>query len=441
MSLINELKNIAKPSSQQTILFKYTEKLDDADYTHIIDSINDENKFYLSSPQKPSYIGIGECIKINPKNKEDILKAQKKIAQDYHIISNTNNHIKFFGGLSFNYTSKRRHPWHKTPKNYFTIPKFLISFNTKKTTLTSFFIINSNVKISEINNEYSIFKKMLNQPKIDTLISPEINEIKNTNDKKDYSQLFRNYKKKISNHEINKIILARMKTFSNKNYLYKKTIINKMDYRCTNFLFQFNQNNTLIGSTPELLIDKKGIDVLTEALAGSISKSNNIDKNKLKEQLMTDKKELAEHEFVIQHIEKKLNYYIKNLTLSKTQIKTLEHIYHLHTPIKGTLKSNTNIIELLFNLHPTPAVLGLPEKECSKIINDNEPFDRGWYSGCIGWFDLKGDGRFDVAIRSGLISENRIYLFSGGGIVQESIENNEWNETESKFQHLLSKLN
>ena len=60
---------------------------------------------------------------------------------------------------------------------------------------------------------------------------------------------------------------------------------------------------------------------------------------------------------------------------------------------------------------------------------------------CIGWFDLKGDGRFDVSIRSGLISENRIYLFSGGGIVQESIENNEWNETESKFQHLLSKLN
>ena len=88
MPLINELKNIAKLISQQTVLFKYTEKLDDADYTHIIDSINNENKFYLSSPQKPSYIGIGECIKINPKNKEDILKAQKKIAQDYHIISN-----------------------------------------------------------------------------------------------------------------------------------------------------------------------------------------------------------------------------------------------------------------------------------------------------------------------------------------------------------------
>ena len=121
-------------------------------------------------------------------------------------------------------------------------------------------------------------------------------------------------------------------------------------------------------------------------------------------------------------------------------IKSLHHIHHLFTPINGKLKKYIHIIELLYKLYPTSAVLGFPNNHVLNTIKKNEPFDRGWYTGCIGWFDTSGNGRFDVSIRSALINNNNIHLFSGGGIVKGSTEINEWNETELKFKQLISSL-
>ena len=265
--------------------------------------------------------------------------------------------------------------------------------------------------------------------------------MKNDKNKKIYSKLFKSYIGKINHKEIDKIVLARIKTFSKNKHLSKKNIITRLDPKCTNFLFEFDEENIFLGSTPELLINKKGKNFSTEALAGSIAKTNITHNDNQLNKFMNDDKEISEHNFVIKHIEENLNNYIKKISIGDRELKILDHIYHLRTPIKGSLKSNINIIELLFNLYPTPAVLGIPKIPCLKLIEKYEPFDRGWYSGCIGWFDLKGDGRFDVAIRSGLIKENQIHLFAGGGIIKDSKESKEWNETEVKFQHLLSKLN
>ena len=85
-------------------------------------------------------------------------------------------------------------------------------------------------------------------------------------------------------------------------------------------------------------------------------------------------------------------------------------------------------------LHPTPAVSGYPINKAYQVINQYEQYDRGWYSGPIGWVNAAGDGDFCVALRSALIKDNSIYLFSGGGIVLNSIAENEWKETELKFQ-------
>ena len=118
----------------------------------------------------------------------------------------------------------------------------------------------------------------------------------------------------------------------------------------------------------------------------------------------------------------------------------LSHLFHIQTPIKGTLKNNTHILELLYNLYPTPAVAGYPVKNTIDEINSNEPFSRGLYSGCFGWFDQSGNGKFDVSIRCALHKKNKLILFSGGGIVKDSDFEKEWLETETKFKHLLSAI-
>ena len=91
-------------------------------------------------------------------------------------------------------------------------------------------------------------------------------------------------------------------------------------------------------------------------------------------------------------------------------------------------------------LYPTPAVSGYPKEYALKSIRLKEKKSRGWYSGCIGWFDINGNGRFDVSIRSGLIDNKNIYLYSGSGLIESSILNNEWLETEVKFKHLLNTI-
>ena len=125
----------------------------------------------------------------------------------------------------------------------------------------------------------------------------------------------------------------------------------------------------------------------------------------------------------------------------KPNILELEHLYHLDTSIKGTLKKKFHILDLLHHLYPTPAVLGTPQNKALDIITKNEPFDRGWYSGCIGWFDISGDGRFDVSIRSAFQKNNKLYFYAGSGLINNADVEYEWKETETKFQHLLSLIN
>lgn len=88
-------------------------------------------------------------------------------------------------------------------------------------------------------------------------------------------------------------------------------------------------------------------------------------------------------------------------------------------------------------LHPTPAVGGLPSEQATAFLREHEGFDRGWYAGPVGWLDMKGDGEFMVALRSGLAGETHADLFAGCGIVSGSDAENEYRETGLKLKTML----
>ena len=79
-----------------------------------------------------------------------------------------------------------------------------------------------------------------------------------------------------------------------------------------------------------------------------------------------------------------------------------------------------DIFELIKTLHPTPAVSGYPINKAYQLINKYEQYDRGWYSGPIGWVNAAGDGDFCVSLRSGYVIDNIMHIFSGAGIVEKS---------------------
>jgi len=204
----------------------------------------------------------------------------------------------------------------------------------------------------------------------------------------------------------------------------------------TRFAFRVGAS-TFLGATPEQLIRKRGLDIGTEAVAGSISADNAT----AAQHLLASDKDIREHEFVVSEILRLLKPLTNELSAApRREVHRLRTVLHLRTPIQGKLREASHVLELVGRLHPTPAVGGVPTRAAIDFIVEHEPDERGWYTGPVGWFDAQGDGRFVVALRSGVISGARAELYAGAGVVQDSNAPSEFAETRWKLAALLGAL-
>lgn len=205
---------------------------------------------------------------------------------------------------------------------------------------------------------------------------------------------------------------------------------------CTRFSFQA-EGACFVGATPERLLQKRGRQLSTEALAGTVDAGAESPECWLR----GSAKELEEHRWVVQAIAGALSpRSVACEVPEQPSIRRLKGLLHLSTPIRARLRGSAHVVELLESLHPTPAVGGVPTELAVDWIRRSEAFDRGWYSGAVGWFDAQGDGDFNVALRSGLMRDTRAWLYAGAGIVKESIASAEYRETTLKLSALLGSL-
>lgn len=211
---------------------------------------------------------------------------------------------------------------------------------------------------------------------------------------------------------------------------------------CYSFLISQNGKSSFIGSTPERLASFHDREVLTEGLAGSISRGKTASEDAILEhELLHSQKDLSEHAFVLDAIEENLQHYSDVFEHPMNPgVKKLTNVQHLYTPVHATIKQGVSRTEVLSRLHPTPAVGGYPREAAMPYINKLEHFDRGWYAAPVGWINAHGDGEFVVAIRSGLIKDDEVHFFAGCGIVEDSEPQKEWEETNLKFIPMLTAL-
>ena len=203
----------------------------------------------------------------------------------------------------------------------------------------------------------------------------------------------------------------------------------------TRFAFRV-AGSTFLGATPERLLRKRGTELTTEAVAGSISADDAASATRLLE----SGKDSREHEFVVSEILRLLGPLTDELTPGKREVHRLRTVLHLRTPIRGHLREARHVLELVGKLHPTPAVGGVPTRAAIDFITQHEPDERGWYAGPVGWFDAVGDGSFVVALRSGLVTGKHAELYAGAGIVRDSNAPSEFAETRWKLAALLGAL-
>lgn len=212
--------------------------------------------------------------------------------------------------------------------------------------------------------------------------------------------------------------------------------------RSYEFCFQPVANRAFLGASPERLFYRRSVLVESEALAGTRPRGKSDEEDfELGEALLSAEKDRAEHEFVVGMLRGHLRALCVDIEVPEApRIKRLRHVQHLFTPVQGILRDTRDAdARLLDSLHPTPAVGGTPRDAALAWLDAHEPFDRGIYAGPVGWVGFD-DAEFCVAIRSGLVQDNTLAVYTGAGILPGSVPEDEWAEIEAKMASFMDAL-
>ncbi len=243
--------------------------------------------------------------------------------------------------------------------------------------------------------------------------------------------------------EFNKVVLANGKTFQTSSLLNPYAFLAKSEtynQGCFHFLWAETKDNAFVGSTPERLFSRQGLQLKTEALAGTAFVSDDEKETELQGNwLLHDEKNRHENTLVVDNIQQSLLGAVSDFKVSAIRLKKLRKVQHLQRSIESCLLPEMGDAQCLSRIHPTAAVAGLPKAAAMAFLAKTEPQKRHWYAGTLGLMQAE-KSEFCVAIRSANIHANRIQVFAGAGIVAGSIPKHEWREIERKALGLVSLL-
>lgn len=241
-----------------------------------------------------------------------------------------------------------------------------------------------------------------------------------------------------------KVVLARQSIYQTNEAFNALALLERwQQLQPNNYAFYLSDqaNNCFFGVPPERLYRRLDQALATEALAGTgQSSEQNHTRAKLGQQLLHDLKNNHENQFVADAIYQALTPLCRHINIAPMELIEQRHLQHLCQKITAQLHPQTTDSDLLNALHPTPAVAGLPRKFAQQYLAEQEPFDRGWYAGAVG-FISREKSDFTVAIRCAYQNQQQLSVYAGAGIVQGSEAQSEWLELERKSATIQGLLN
>ena len=201
-----------------------------------------------------------------------------------------------------------------------------------------------------------------------------------------------------------------------------------------------NKHYSILSFSPEKFIEKKKDVIASFPMKGTIKRSINRNKDYvLLNNLQNSSKDKAEHLMIVDLIRNDLGK-ICNIGSIKVNdlfnIQSFPTVHQMISKVSGKLKKNINETEIILSLFPGGSITGAPKERSIEIIDELENYERGIYTGSIGYITKSGDMDFNIAIRT-LEIKNKIAKYPvGGGIVWDSIPKNEWLEAIQKAKIL-----
>ncbi len=201
----------------------------------------------------------------------------------------------------------------------------------------------------------------------------------------------------------------------------------------------------IVGASPEILVRHEhtsdGQKITIRPLAGTRPRASNVEEDKAREkELLTDPKERAEHVMLIDLARNDIGRIAKIGSVKVTEAFVVErysHVMHIVSNVEGMLKDGMTQTDVLKATFPAGTLTGAPKVHAMELIDQLEPTKRGIYGGACGYLSFAGDMDVAIAIRTGIVKDNMLYVQAAAGVVADSVPELEWRETEAKARALL----
>ena len=201
----------------------------------------------------------------------------------------------------------------------------------------------------------------------------------------------------------------------------------------------------VVGASPEILVRQEntveGTKVTIRPLAGTRPRGATPEQDKATEtELITDPKERAEHVMLIDLARNDIGRIAKIGTVKVTEAFAVErysHVMHIVSNVEGMLVDGMTSMDVLKATFPAGTLTGAPKVHAMELIDQLEPTKRGIYGGACGYLSYAGDMDVAIAIRTGIIKDQTLYVQAAAGVVADSVPEMEWRETEHKARALL----
>lgn len=270
-------------------------------------------------------------------------------------------------------------------------------------------------------------------------------------EREQYAKDFSTYHNKLTKGVFKKIVLARSTTED----MAHETAVEQLFLRACRLyprmfigLIHTEKSGTWLTATPETLLESKAGKWHTMALAGTMrltGQTLDFDNPPVADgspdgSIHWSDKNRKEQRLVADYIESVLRPFTKDIERGEAHTVRAADIVHLRSDFSFSLNNTYAIGQLLKALHPTPAVCGLPKTDTYRFITENEHTPRSYYSGFMGPLNPDGDTHLFVSLRCMRICGSHCKLYAGGGLLADSEEQLEWNETEEKLKTMRQVL-
>lgn len=264
-----------------------------------------------------------------------------------------------------------------------------------------------------------------------------------------YGADFRKFHAKLADKTFKKIVLARRSTIYSDTPIEPEALFAQACLLYPGMfvsLFSSEKSGTWLIATPEKFISGEGSNYSTMALAGTMKaakSTTSTPENKAgndKQTPLWSEKNRAEQHYVEEYITDCIKQHTEEIAVNGPYTTQAGSLLHLRSDINFSTSTGSSIYDIAETLHPTPAVCGIPKAETMKFITDNESANRQYYSGFSGILNQDSATELFVSLRCMKISGCKYELYAGGGLLEESQEQAEWEETEAKMETMMSVL-